>query len=99
MSLGHYIYLRRKHLGLTQEQLAGKIFVSKSAVAKWETNGGIPDRDNLFRLAEALMVSVSDLHKIIDKQNLEAIDINITAEVIATLESHGYRVIRPDEDI
>lgn len=85
---------------MTQEQLANKIFVSKSAVAKWETNGGIPDRDNLFRLAEALNVTVNDLHQIIEKQNLEDVDldINITAEVIATLESYGYKVIRPGEE-
>ena len=100
MDLGHFIYLRRKHLHMTQEQLANKIFVSKSAVAKWETNGGIPDRDNLFRLAEVLKVSASDLYQIIEKQNLEDadIDINITGEVIAMLESYGYKVIRPDNN-
>ena len=43
-SLGHFISLRRKHMRLTQEELAEKVGVSKSAIAKWETDGGLPDR-------------------------------------------------------
>ncbi len=99
LSLGQFIASRRKYKGYTQEQLADNIGVSKSAVAKWETDGGLPDRDNLKRIAEVLNVSVDDLHKIIG--HLQAKDddlnINITPEVIATLESYGYKVIRPGE--
>lgn len=97
MSLGQFIYRRRKHLYMTQEQLANIIHVSKSAIAKWETDGGIPDRDNLYRLAEALGVTVNDLYRIIESQNLEDVDfeINITTDIIQALESYGYKVIRP----
>lgn len=99
MSLGQFIYKRRKHLNMTQEQLANKIHVSKSAVAKWETDGGIPDRDNLYRLAEELGVSVNYFHRIIESPNLADVDleINITPEIILALESYGYKVIRPGE--
>lgn len=97
MSLGRFIADRRKWLNLTQEELADRICVSKSAVAKWETNGGIPDRDNLKKLSEILNVSVDDLHRIINSINYEDVDleVNITAEIIALLESYGYKVIRP----
>jgi len=99
MSLGQFIHRRRKHFGLTQEQLADQIHVSKSAVAKWETDGGIPDRDNLYRLAEALGVTVDDFHRIIEAPTRESVDweINITPDVIAALESCGYKVIRPEK--
>lgn len=99
MSLGQFIVKRRKVLLLTQEQLADRIHVSKSAIAKWETDGGIPDRDNLYRLAEVLGTSVNDLHHIIKGPDVaeKAIDVNITDEVIALLESYGYQVIRPGE--
>lgn len=99
MKLGQFICLRRKHLGMTQEQLAEKIHVSKSAVAKWESGGGIPDRDNLYRLADVLGVTVNDLHKIINSKRYSNIDmkVNITPEVIEILESYGYKVIRPGE--
>jgi len=99
MSLGAFIADRRKRLLMTQEELAEKIHVSKSAIAKWETNGGIPDRDNLKKLSEVIHVSVDDLHRIINSINYEDVDleVNITAEIIALLESYGYRVIRPEE--
>ena len=98
-SLGKFISIRRKFLRMTQEELAEKIGVSKSAIAKWETERGIPDRDNLGRLAEVMNVSIDDLHRIIRNTAIENIDlnINITPDVIATLESYGYTVIRPDD--
>lgn len=100
MSLGRFIADRRKLLHMTQEELAEKIHVSKSAVAKWETNGGIPDRDNLKNLSSVINVSVDDLHRIIQSVSCsnENLEINITAEVIKLLESYGYKVIRPGDD-
>ena len=97
MTLGEFIASRRKYLHLTQEELADKLYVSKSAVAKWETDGGIPDRDNLKRLAGEIGVMVDDLYRMIrDKQeNAEDLKVNITSDVIDVLESYGYTVIRP----
>lgn len=99
LSLGQYISARRKHMRLTQEELADKVGVSKSAIAKWETDGGLPDRDNLRRIAEVMNVSVDDLHRIIEREGMKKADfnVNITPEVIAALESYGYKVIRPGE--
>ena len=98
-TLGRFIAKRRKYMRLTKEELAVKIGVSKSAIAKWETDGGLPDRDNLRRLSEVLNVSVDDLHRIIRSPDIKDIDlyVNITTDVIATLESYGYQVIRPNE--
>ncbi len=99
LTLGQFIAKRRKYMGLTQEELGEKIGVSKSAVAKWEIDGGLPDRDNLRRLSKAIGVSVDDLHKIINDTNTNDADlsVNITPNVIAALESYGYKVIRPGE--
>ena len=100
MSLGRFIADRRRQLYMTQEELAEKLHVSKSAVAKWETNGGIPDRDNLKRLSEVINISLDDIYRIINSINYEDVDleVNITAEIIALLESYGYKVIRPGEE-
>lgn len=95
--LGQYIAKRRKYMGLTQEELAEKVGVSKSAIAKWETDRGLPDRDNLKRLSVVINVPVEEMHRIIDKaEEDEDISVNITSDVVAVLESYGYKVIRPD---
>ena len=61
MTLGEKIKEARKGCGLSQEQLAEKMAVSRSAVAKWEANNGLPDVDNLKALAQLLNVSVDYL--------------------------------------
>ena len=99
ISLGKFIASRRKYMKLTQTELAEEIGVSKSAIAKWETDGGLPDRDNLIRISETINVSVDELYKIIKNSCMHPADleINITSDVIAMLESYGYKVIRPNE--
>lgn len=61
MTLGEKIKEARKQCGLTQEELAEKMTVSRSAIAKWESNKGIPDVDNLKALAQLLNVSIDYL--------------------------------------
>ena len=61
MTLGEKIKEARKQCGLSQEQLAEKMSVSRSAIAKWETDKGLPDIDNLKVLAGFLNVSVDYL--------------------------------------
>lgn len=98
-TLGQFIASRRNYMNLTQEELAERIGVTKSAVAKWETDGGLPDRDNLMKLAEIINMSVDDLHRIIKGRSADIDSINITSEVIEIFESYGYTVIPPVEQI
>ena len=43
MKLADYLKQYRKENNLTQQELADKLFVSKQAVSKWETERGLPD--------------------------------------------------------
>ena len=52
--------LRRSH-GLSQEELAEKLGVSRQAVSKWERAESSPDTDNLIALARLYGVSLDDL--------------------------------------
>lgn len=52
--------LRRTH-GLTQEQLAEKVGVSRQTVAKWESGESVPDLANSDALARALNVTLDNL--------------------------------------
>ena len=61
MTLGEKIREARKRCGLSQEQLAEKLCVSRSAIAKWETDKGMPDVGNLKMLSRLLNVSVDHL--------------------------------------
>ena len=61
MTLGEKIRYARKCYGLSQEQLANKLCVSRSAIAKWETDKGMPDVENLKMLARLLGISVDAL--------------------------------------
>lgn len=58
---GAVIRKLREKKGLTQEELAGKLFVSGKAVSKWETGQGFPDISLLEPLAKALDISVIEL--------------------------------------
>ena len=51
----------RKRKGLTQEQLAESLYVSRTAVSKWESGRGYPNIDSLKRVAEFFSVTVDDL--------------------------------------
>lgn len=61
MHLGEKIRDTRHGCGLSQEQLADRLCVSRSAIAKWETGKGMPDIENLKALAKLLGVSVDSL--------------------------------------
>lgn len=62
MKVNELIANRRKELGLTLEEVADKVGVSKSTVKKWES-GYIKNmrRDNMALLADALHISPLDL--------------------------------------
>ena len=51
----------RKNEGLSQEQLAGKIGVSRQAITKWETGKGLPDVENMLIIAEIFKTTLDDL--------------------------------------
>lgn len=51
----------RKARGLTQEELAEALFVSRTAVSKWESGRGYPNIDSLKSLAEFFSVTVDEM--------------------------------------
>lgn len=51
----------RKRRGLTQEELAEALYVSRTAVSKWESGRGYPGIDSLKAIAGYFSVSIDDL--------------------------------------
>lgn len=58
---GPFVAQLRKEKGLTQKELAKRLFVSDKAVSKWETGASLPDTALLIPLAEILGVSATEL--------------------------------------
>ncbi len=63
MELSEKIYNLRKQHGLSQEQLAEQLQVSRQAVSKWETGQSTPDSTKLVALSELFSVSTEYLLK------------------------------------
>lgn len=61
MTLGEKVKELRTKNGITQEKLAEQLNVSRSAIAKWESNGGTPEIGNLKLISEIFSVSIDSL--------------------------------------
>ena len=61
MSVGQRILELRQISGITQNQLAKKMEVSRQAVSKWENDQSTPDSMNMIRLAEILDTDIEYL--------------------------------------
>ena len=51
----------RKQRGLTQEELAEKLYVSRTAISKWESGRGYPNIESLKAIAKFFSVTVDEL--------------------------------------
>ena len=51
----------RKQKGLTQEELAQKLYVSRTAISKWESGRGYPNIESLKAIAKFFSVTVDEL--------------------------------------
>ena len=51
----------RKEKGITQEELSEELYVSRTAISKWESGRGYPNIDSLKAISEYFSVSIDDL--------------------------------------
>ncbi|MDR1796339.1 MAG: helix-turn-helix domain-containing protein [Clostridiales Family XIII bacterium] len=58
---GEKLRAMRKQCGFSQEALAEKLGVSRQAITKWETDGGLPDIENIIAIAALFSVPLDDL--------------------------------------
>lgn len=70
----------RKASGLSQEELADKLGISRQAISKWERAEASPDTDNLILLARIYGISLDELLSTDEK------DEDIKAEVVDRIE-------------
>lgn len=61
--LSERIYQFRRKSGLSQEQLAEKIGVSRQAISKWESGTSMPEFQKLLALSECFHITLDELVK------------------------------------
>ena len=61
MEFGEKLQELRKKKGLTQEELAEALYVSRTAVSKWESGRGYPNIDSLKEISKFFSVSIDEL--------------------------------------
>ena len=61
MTIAEKIKAARKRAGLSQQELADQLYVSRSAVAKWESDKGLPDIENLKAIAKLFGMTLDEL--------------------------------------
>ena len=61
MTVGEKIQHHRKAKKLSQEELAGQLFVSRQTISQWEKDQTLPSIDNLIRLKEIFGISLDEL--------------------------------------
>ena len=97
------IQLRKKH-GLSQEELADKLGLSRQAVSKWERAEASPDTDNLICLVKLYGVSLDELLSTDDdvetivKEQIKPEEGNKEESIVLT-DKDGSKVVIKDKHI
>ena len=61
MELHEKLQILRKNRGMTQEELAEVLFVSRTAVSKWESGRGYPSIDSLKEISNYFSITIDEL--------------------------------------
>lgn len=69
MTFGEKLKKLRNDNQLTQDELAERIYVTRTAVSKWETDKGYPSIDSLKQLSGLFHISIDELISDTDTQN------------------------------
>lgn len=88
MKLYEKITLYRKKNGLSQEELAEKIGVSRQAVSKWETGDALPEITKLKALADTFNITVDFL---LDEETTE-FSQQIQPQSISVLDKYADKI-------
>lgn len=90
MKLAEKIYQERRKLGLSQEQFAEKMDISRQAVSKWESGQSMPDLDKIVAMSQIFGVSTDYLLKEEENSGKEKTSVEYTES--------GYTEFVEDDD-
>lgn len=91
MELGKKIYQLRKLAGMTQEQLAEKLNISRQTLSKWENGTSIPDVESVVRLSALFHTSLEEL-LLEEESHVKEEKTQITLEDMMRINAHNKRM-------
>lgn len=91
MELGKKIKQLRKFSGMTQEQLAEKLNISRQALSKWENGSSMPDVESVVRISKLFQISLEEL-LLKEEKHVEESKTQITLEDLTQINMHNRRM-------
>lgn len=88
MEFNNKLYELRKQKGLSQEELANRLNVSRQTVSKWEVGESSPDMEKLVAISELFDISLDEL--VLDKavKKEEASEHVVKSEFYSDIKRH-----------
>lgn len=88
MEFNNKLYELRKQKGLSQEELANRLNVSRQTVSKWEVGESTPDMEKLVAISELFDISLDEL--VLDKavKKDEASEQKVKSDLYSDIKEH-----------
>ena len=93
MKIGNKLNQLRKLSGMTQEQLAEKINVSRQTISKWESDNTSPDLESIVKISKIFHVSLDDLLKEAKTSMTNRNNEQITLEDLMKINLHNRKMM------
>lgn len=84
MEFNNKLYNLRKQKGLSQEELANRLNVSRQTVSKWEVGDSTPDMEKLIAISDLFEISLDEL--VMDKVPAYAGESSTKSEIVNELK-------------
>lgn len=98
MSFGRNLqFLRRMHRGMTQEELAERLEVSRQTISKWELDMAFPEMEKAVSLCQLFSCTLDELLRQ-DMDSGNDAYINFHTETVPQFRYVQYTVISPDPE-
>ena len=84
MEFHNKLYHLRKQKGLSQEELANRLNVSRQTISKWEVGDSTPDMEKLIAISDMFQISLDEL--VMDKVQTQTGETPYKAEIVNELK-------------
>ena len=84
MEFHNKLYNLRKQKGLSQEEIANRLNVSRQTISKWEVGDSTPDMEKLIAISDMFQISLDEL--VMDKVQTQTGETPSKAEIVNELK-------------